>query len=492
MPVRPVLLLGALLLALLAAAPASAATVPLPAGWPSTLELGARDEEHGAADLRARTRLGVRYHYLSGGVRTGRSWTTWAHGDGTFVTGFIEDSVAQGFLPVFSLYHLRESAPGNAMGESEGMIANLRDPETMQAYWADVRTFFERAGATGATAVLHLEPDAWGYLQRAGETALAASFAAQFKRLRDQLAPKVLLAYHLSTWGTGEDPVFSDPSDARIDELATSASDFFKATGANADLLFAEYADRDAGYREQVDGDGGSGKWDAGDFDRQVRLLARVSQATQRRIVLWQVPLGNSAQGNTDEHWKDNKVETLLQGAGGAALRKRYADAGVIGFLFGHALPRMTTTRTDGGLFERLANAYYDAGALRLPGATKAPTAASGTRTKAPRMRITGRLSQRTYARGTTVKLTLRATSAAAARVLVAVQLYAPGAAEPTHQVPFRAQRFRARVPKTYTVRYKLPAGARTGGWKVKVGVFDPDWRKLLVWRPSVGSFTVR
>lgn len=488
----PILGAFALALTLLGVPSRAVAAAPLPAGWPSTLEIGVRDEEHGAADLRARAPYGLRYHYLSGGVRTGRSWTTWANGDGSFVTGFIEDSVAQRFLPVFSLYQLRESAPGNAMEESAGILANLRDKDTMAAYWADMKVFFQRAGATGQVAVLHLEPDVWGYLQRAGETQLAASFAAQFARLRDQYAPKVLLAYHLSTWGTGEDPVFSDPSDARIDELAASAAAFFKATGAYADLVFAEFADRDAGYREEVDGDGGAGAWDAGDFARNARLLARFSALTSKRIVLWQIPLGNSQQQNTDEHWKDNKVESLLQGSGGAALRKRYADAGVIGFLFGHALPRMTTSLTDGGLLDRLTRAYYGAGALRLPGATKVPSAAARTRTKAPRMRISGRLSQRTYRRGQTVRATVRATSASAAQVLVAVQLYAPGAAEPTVQYPFRGERFRAGVPKTYTVRYRLPAGAAAGGWKVEVGVFDPDWRRLLVWRPAVGSFTVR
>lgn len=482
---------GALALFLALAAPANAAG-PLPAGWPSTLELGVRDAEHGAADLRAAGRYGLRYHYLSGGVRTGRSWTSWTKGDGSFVTGFVEDSAAHGFLPVFSLYHLRESAPGNAMEESAGILANLRDAETMNAYWADARTFFERAGATGKRIVLHLEPDIWGYLQRAGETQLASSFATQFKKLRDELAPNVLLAYHLSTWGTGEDPVFSDPSDARIDELAQSSASFFQATGAKADLVFAEFADRDSGYREAVDGDGGAGHWDEGDFVRNARYLARFSSLTSRRVVLWQIPLGNSELPNRDGAWRDNKVESLLAGAGGSALRRRYADAGVIGLLFGAALPRMTTPASDGGLLERLAAAYYAGGALTLPGATKRPSSAGRTRTKAPRMRISGRLSQRTYRRGQTVRLTLRATSASAARVLVAVQLYAPGATEPTYQVPFRAQRFRARVPKAYTVRYEVPAGARAGGWKVKVGVFDPDWKRLLVWRPSVGSFRVR
>ena len=91
---------------------AHAAARPLPLGWPAHLVLGMSDQEHGAADLRATTRLEARYHYLAGGVNTGQGWTTWAGGGGSFVAGFIADSQASGFLPVFSLYQLRPSLPG--------------------------------------------------------------------------------------------------------------------------------------------------------------------------------------------------------------------------------------------------------------------------------------------------------------------------------------------------------------------------------------------
>src|SRR5436305_607376 len=132
-------LLGALVgCSLLAAAPAGAAT-PLPVGWPGHLVLGMSDPEHGAADLRASTPLEARYHYLSGGVNTGQGWTTWANGGGSFVTGYIQDSQASGFVPVFSLYELRPSQPGiGNPDEAQGDLLNLRTRSTMRAFFTEL------------------------------------------------------------------------------------------------------------------------------------------------------------------------------------------------------------------------------------------------------------------------------------------------------------------------------------------------------------------
>src|SRR5262249_40985966 len=99
---------------------------------------------------------------------------------------------------------------------------------TMQAYWADLKLFFQRAGAYQNTRViLHVEPDLWGYIQqkagsdnaatieaKVGSTGVAelaglpdnaAGFAQGIVRLRDKYAPNVLLGYHVSVWGTNVD-----------------------------------------------------------------------------------------------------------------------------------------------------------------------------------------------------------------------------------------------------------------------------------------------
>lgn len=495
-----------------AAAPAGAA---LPRTWPFTsLQLGMRDDEGNAARLREQAPLGIRYHYLSGGANTGRGWQTWTLGGGSFVPAFIADSADHGFFPVFSLYQLRETAPGNGQGEEEGILANLRDRDTMRAYFEDVRVFFQRAGATGRTALLHLEPDIWGYVQRAARdddgatvpaqvaaTGLdelrglpddATGFAKAFVALRDRYAPGVLLGWHLSNWGTGEDLSYSDPSDAHIDALAARSTAFLGSLGARFDLLFAEYADRDSGYREKVDGDGGAAWWTAGDFTRHARYLRGVSAASGLRVLLWQIPLGNASLPDRPHRYRDNRVEMLL-GAGAGQRIADYVRAGVVGLLFGRALPTTTCAcdvdgdgrDEDRGLFKRLAGRFTGPA---LPGATGRPPRATPPRSSVPRLRVSGSVRKHSARR---VRIRLRVTSAQTARGLVAVQVYAPGATKPTWQRPFRAQRFRAKVARTYVTDFTARDG-RPGTWQVKAGVFDPQWRRLWKWAPSVGRFSVR
>ena len=65
--------------------------------------------------------------------------------------------------------------------------------------------------------MIHVEPDLWGYLEQAHAVKLARSFAHELIALRDRLAPHVLLAWHLSVWGTDEDLTNSKPSLAQMD-----------------------------------------------------------------------------------------------------------------------------------------------------------------------------------------------------------------------------------------------------------------------------------
>lgn len=523
---RRLLTIFSLLLAFCALAGTPAAHAAIPASWPfDRLALGTRDEEGGAQALRQATRLDVRYHYLSGGVSGGSGWVNWTKGGGSFVPGFIDDSAANGFLPVFSYYQLRESAPGKDMDEATGDLSNLENRDTMAAYFKDARLFFQEAGSTGKVAVLHIEPDLWGYVERAAAAAdgtassvpaqvsttglseldglpnTAAGVAQAFVRLRDRYAPKVLLGYHLSVWGTGEDISRSDPSDAHVDELSAAATAYYRSLGARFDLIFAEQTDRDSGYARVVDGDDGSAVWSPDDFARQARFLRGVSSATGKSVVLWQLPLGNAAQNDTPGHYKDNRVQTLL-GAEGADVRRAYLNAGVIGLLFGKALPNTTCAcdndgdgrDDDGGLFKRLANTLVDTGGLgRLPDVAAKPAATAPTRTTAPIVTVRASVGKSRVPRGGTAAVSVRLTARSTAQVVVAVQLYRPGAGTtPTFQMAFRGQKLRAGVPKRYRATFKLPAGAKAGHWKVKVGLFDPSFQTLLVWRPDAAAFAVR
>jgi hypothetical protein len=384
---------AALLVAICCAGSAGAAvdsTLPqLPKRWPRTLQLGVTDGPGGAAALRRVAPFGFRYQYLAGGVDTGNGWTTW-NPDGTFASLYARESWAQGSIPVFSYYMLLQSKP-DLGDEQKTDLAHIRDPALMAAYWNDVRLLFQRIRGT-KTAVVHVEPDLWGYLEQAGETARAAAFAQQWVRLRDELAPNVLLAYHMSGWGTNHDVVYEDPSDATVRAYATRSAAFYRSLHARFDIAFEDFSDRDSGFYAKIRGN--PKLWfTPADFHRHLLYGQTFVKLAHVRMVAWQIPLGNTkmrALDNTWDHFQDNRVEWLLDDATRAHLRA-YVAAGYSGFMFGRGADGATcacdaakdgvtnpapidgNTRAslsaddDGGFFKDRARAYYRRGALRLP-----------------------------------------------------------------------------------------------------------------------------
>jgi hypothetical protein len=390
---------------------------PLPRGWPTTLELGVGNGPDGAAVLRASAPIGIRYQYLAGGVNTGTGWATW-NPDGSFVTRYVNESVEQRMLTVFTYYMLTQSKPGQGSGpnELEAVQANVVNVETMRAYFDDLRLFFRRAGAfPNARIVLHVEPDLWGFLHQqttndnpaasqivvgsTGQPDIAdlpdslVGFAQAVVRLRDRDAPNVLLAYHVSSWGTGTDLYLGNALDGTVDEVARREAAYYRGLGATFDLVFTEVSDRDAAFKQFVYNDRGRSWWDNDDFTRHIRFLSRFVELTQRRAVVWQIPLGNTrmrAMNNTWNHYQDTRVEWLLDDPTRAHLRQ-YAEAGAIAFLFGRGADGATdsvdaakdgitdpapingndrpslSAADDGGYFHERARTYYTEGPLRLP-----------------------------------------------------------------------------------------------------------------------------
>ena len=401
-------------------------------GLPEGLQLGLRDPEHGASALRRSVPARYRYHYLSGGANTGRGWSTWADGGGSFVTGYVQDSLRNGFVPVFSLYQLQESLPGrDAAEEPDRVRINLNDVQAMRAWFTDLRLFFTRAGAFGGSPiVLQVEPDLWGYAQRdapgddlgrvpaqvaataipelAGLPDSVAGLAQAVVRLRDASAPNVVLGYQLSMWGTGQDIAYSDPPDSEVDALAGRASAAYASLHAAFDLVFVEYTDRDAGLRTIREGSTAAW-WDDEDFRRNVRFLSGVSSQIRIVLFMWQVPLGNTlmrAMNNTPGHYQDNKVQWLL-GAQRDEHLEAYVRSGVAAFLFGHAVPQATcacdeqadgitnpepinannaaslSADDDGGFARDRISAYYAAGVRGVPAGPVAPPPSAPTPARA-------------------------------------------------------------------------------------------------------------
>ena len=257
-----------------------------------------------AAALRRSAPFGFRYQYLAGGANIGQGWSTWNPG-GSFVTLYMRESAAHHITPVFTYYMLRQSAPGKDVGdELKADLGNLGDAATMPALLLDLKLFFQRAGQSRRTAVLHVEPDMWGYAEQAARANDAGSipvrvsaaglpelaglpdtlpgFAQAVVRLRNRYAPRVLLGYHLSIWGTKVDIQYSDPRPRRLRTLARKAAAFYRSLHTRFDLTFAEFSDRDAGFKQKVYGNGGAWWWNAADFARHARILSAFSRAASR------------------------------------------------------------------------------------------------------------------------------------------------------------------------------------------------------------------
>ena len=399
--------------------PLQASTVPaMPPGWSSTLQLGMSSGPDQAAAMRAKAPFGMRYQYLAGGVNTGGGWATW-NPDGSFVTNYVQESRRQQMLPVFTYYMLTQSAPGRGSGpnEPEAVRANVSNPETMHAYYQDLRLFFQKAGADKKQPiVLHVEPDLWGFLhQRIGGDDAAnvpilvgSAGLPELADLPDDLRglrPGDRSAARRGTPRTSCSATTSAPGvPAPTRSSATPATPpwttwraarplFYRSLGADFDLVFAEFSDRDSGFRHQVYGDKGRSWWDADDFNRHLRFLSRIADLTGKRIVLWQIPYGNTrmrAMNNTWNHFQDNRVEWLLDDGDREHLRQ-YVQAGVIAFLFGRGADGATDASDaasdgvtdpppingndrpslnaddDGGYFGERAAAYYREGPLPLP-----------------------------------------------------------------------------------------------------------------------------
>jgi hypothetical protein len=370
----------------------------LPAGASAaSVGIGLTDGPGGAAKLRHSAPFEYRYQYLAGG------WPSW-NPNGSFASMYAHESFAAHVTPVFTLYTIRQSPPGRDNGdEAAADLGNLRNVETMKRWYADARLLFKRV-AGRHRVIVHVEPDLWGYVQQAARKDRAASvpaavassgvpelkglpnnvsgFARAVVRLRNRYARNVRLGYHVSVWGTKTDIALQDPPDRQVDALAHRAARFYRSLGTRFDMTFSEFDDRDSGFNQLVNGDGGASWWNAADFRRDVRFTRVYHRAARQRIVKWQIPLGNTvmrAVDNTWGHYRDNRVQWLL-GPHNRGHVRAYARAGVVALLFGGGADgttcacdaqgdgvtnppgkgrRSLNADDDGGYFKSRVRAYY-------------------------------------------------------------------------------------------------------------------------------------
>jgi len=482
--------------------PEAATPLPnVPQGWPSThLEVGLTDSPGGAAALHAKGPYKFRYQYLAGGVNTGKGWSTWNSPSGAFADLYVNESVAVGITPVFIYYQLLQSSPA---GGDEGTAdrSNLKNTSTMSSYWADFTLLMKHLGAYSQKIVVDVEPDLWGYIQQAstgdngasiaaavassGNADLAASpslpnnaagFAQAFVRLRDKYAPNVMLGYELSMWGTMTDPLRQNIPLDQIDALAARSTAFQKSLGASFDLVFTDPADRDADFDKIIYGDGGVSWWDATDYQRFDQYVGDFVRGVGLRMVLWQIPLGNTkmaAVNNTWGHYKDNHVEWWFDDATGAHLASTLSS-GVVAMLFGGGADGTTSASGDGGYFYARTAAYYTAGALPLPGLDWTVSAAAGSPV---------------VVRGRSEAITATVAANVTATVRVDIELHGPDGSLVTSW-SYANTSFTPGQSLDFPITWASGAGNAPGTYTVQAGVSDAGGQPLS-WNTRAATFSL-
>jgi hypothetical protein len=384
----------------------------IPAGLPARVEVGLF-EGIGKTWMRdSAVPWDMRYQYFTKGWID--NWG-WGNRDGKWALDYMRECDAQRFVPVVQYYQMNDE-PG---GGEDQFLAKTQNAATMQSYFGDFKILLQRAKDFGKPVVVLLEADGYGLLQQqtsnnpnayaavkdsglpelAGLPNTVAGWGLAFLQLRKAVgANNAVLGIHISGWASGKDIAYysvTDPLSPEVDKVHAFLSPLglgANATGNRYDVLVGDPLDRDSEYYRVTRGE--DRWWDASDsasissksFNRYAEWLRLWNVKSNTRWILWQLPLGNSNHANVDnngasrEGYRDNRPEYFFgNGTGHIA---KFADAGVIGLLFGAGAGGQSSYQndayTDGQLFMKSrAGAILRAGGVPLTGGSG--TADGGT-----------------------------------------------------------------------------------------------------------------
>ncbi len=304
----------------------------------------------------------LHYVYLVG-LSGPDGWTHW-NPDGAFLTRQARAALDKGVVPVFTLYAMADWG--------EARLDVLTDPSYMGPWWDGYALALRRLGELHAPAMLHVEPDFWGFAQQRGDgdpteiEVLVGSVYPPCAHLPDTLAgfgqcvveqartwsPLTRIGFHASRWA------HDDPA---------AIADFLLQAGAgDADALFVETLDRDAGcFEARGEGctrDDGPWYWDDSGqgtpgFRTHLADMKALHEATGLPLVWWQMPMGvpSAASGGQPMQYRDNRVAYFF------AHPEEFAEAGGAAVMFGPGWPGQTDLTSDGGQFLRYWKSYRSA-----------------------------------------------------------------------------------------------------------------------------------
>ncbi|THA50658.1 RICIN domain-containing protein [Streptomyces sp. A1136] len=261
-------------------------------------------------------------------------------------------------------YSLRDLGDLAGSGDGPGEVKAINRVDLLTLYMNDYRFFLQKIG--NSHDMIDLEPDFWGYVRSLGNPHQVAAqvsganptdcgsqenSAAGLTRcliaMARTYAPNATVGMHLSCWDWP-------------DNTQGCAKDYASLGARNADFLVADVSDRDAGWYAQPAHGGHDDFWTDRKAAASLGFYKTMAESVGKPVVLWQIPVGNMAQNNTLNHYKDDKVDWLF------SHMDQVAKAHIAGLLFGAGQQEQTSIETDGGNLIGKTIAYHNSGGAAL------------------------------------------------------------------------------------------------------------------------------
>ena len=102
----------------------------------------------------------VCYQYIASGVLPSQTWAT--HWGTNFAYDYAISAHAAGCVPEFDYYQLVPTTGKEGAAAEHGTLENAA---IMADYYKDFTTLLQQLHKYGGKAVVHVEPDLWGYLE---------------------------------------------------------------------------------------------------------------------------------------------------------------------------------------------------------------------------------------------------------------------------------------------------------------------------------------
>ncbi|WP_232246585.1 RICIN domain-containing protein [Kitasatospora mediocidica] len=261
-------------------------------------------------------------------------------------------------------YSLRDLGDMAGQGDGPGEVVAINRADLLTRYLNDYRFFLQKIGTS--QDMIDIEPDFWGYVRSLGDPHQVAAqvraanptdcgsqensaggLAQCMIAMAHKYAPNTGAGLHLTCWDWSTN-------------MQGCVKDYAALGAKNADFLVADVSDRDAGWYAKPANGGRDTFWNDQKAAAALEWYKTMAESVGKPVVLWQIPVGNMAQNNTLNHYKDDKVDWFL------SHMDQVANAHVAALLFGPGQQEQTTAETDGGNLINKTIAYHNSGGTPL------------------------------------------------------------------------------------------------------------------------------